>query len=97
MDKPLLEGAASKEDVHEKKPLTAAERRAIQMAKAYGGEVPLEKAKGKKFRKSFKLKQNADLLDLEEESDAPLTDRLYPSLMHREDDRVRKIAKVAYR
>ena len=61
------------------------------MARAYGGEVP-----DNKKRKSFKLKKNADLMNLEDD-DAPLTDRLYPSLMHGEDSRVRKIAKVAYR
>lgn len=89
MEKPLLE-AKVEQETEPKKPLTAAERRALQMAKAYGGEVESKK------RKSFKLKKNADLVDIEGD-DAPLTDRLYPSLMHREDSRVRKIAKVAYR
>ena len=73
------------------------------MAKAYGGELAPSQGKkrSKKFPKSFKLKQNVDLLGLDEpqddKSEPPLTDRLYPSLMRREEERVRKMAKVAYR
>jgi hypothetical protein len=79
------------------------------MAKAYGGKPPerLDKKKSKRKQKKkskidllAELDQNSEEGDDEEEAGEktpPLTDRLFPSLMHGEDERVRKMAKVAYR
>lgn len=82
-----MQAKAQPEGPKVKEKLTAADRRAIRMAKAYGGEPPVKK---KKVPKKKKLAEDED-------SDLPLTDRLYPSLAHREEERVKKIAKVAYR
>ena len=58
----------------EKEKLTAADRRAIKMAKAYGGEPPVKKKKNPK-------KKKFDGSPTSGEGGRPLTDRLYPSLL----------------
>lgn len=60
------------------------------MAKAYGGDPLTNNSK----RNLLKRRKPTQRLSSDER---PLTDRLYPSLMRREEDRVKKIAKVAYR
>jgi hypothetical protein len=61
------------------------------MAKAYGGKPPAKKTKKKKKRVSPGGPKTLD--DIR----GPPTDRLFPSLMNQEAERVKKIARVAYR
>ncbi len=74
---------------HESK--SAADKRAIQMAKAYGGQPPVKKDKKKKTTEKKAVPKTLDDF-------RPPTDRLFPSLLlQQEEERVKKIAKVAYR
>jgi hypothetical protein len=65
------------------------DRRQREMAKAYGGKPPAKKKKRRRPKKG--LDQTVD------DVRGPATDRLFPSLMHQEEARVKKIARVAYR
>ena len=67
------------------------DRRKREMAKAYGGKPPMKKPKKKKKRRSPGGPYNLD--DIR----GPPTDRLFSGMMAQEEERVKKIARVAYR
>ena len=79
------------QDLEEQESKSAADRRAIQLAKVYGGKPPVKKDKKKTTVKKSPKQQTLDDF-------RPPTDRLFPSLLlQQEEDRVKKIARVAYR
>ena len=57
----------------------------MKLAKAYGGKPPAKKKKKKAKKSGYEV------------NIGDTTERLFPSLLKEEEERVKKMAKVAYR